>query len=71
MNCGGHALIITCEHGGNRIPTPYRDLFLGHQTLLSSHHGFDPGALSMARTLADAFAAPLVSSTVSRQPSAR
>lgn len=66
VNCDSHALIITCEHGGNRIPTPYRELFVDYQTLLSSHQGYDPGALTMARTLATAFAAPLVSSTVSR-----
>jgi predicted N-formylglutamate amidohydrolase len=58
--------VITCEHGGNRIPTPYRDLFHAHQPLLDSHRGYDPGALIMARALATAFAAPLVASTVSR-----
>ena len=58
--------VITCEHGGNRIPAPYRDLFRGHQALLDSHRGYDPGALIMARALAKAFAAPLVTSTVSR-----
>ncbi|MGA7979176.1 MAG: N-formylglutamate amidohydrolase [Chromatiaceae bacterium] len=67
--CGSLAsagLVITCEHGGNRIPKPYRDLFHAHQALLNSHRGFDPGALIMARTLATAFTAPLVVSTVSR-----
>jgi len=63
---GGHGLVITCEHGGNQIPTLYRDLFHTHQALLDSHRGFDPGALIMARALATAFAAPLVASTVSR-----
>ena len=63
---GGHGLVITCEHGGNRIPSLYRDLFHAHQALLDSHRGFDPGALIMARALATAFAAPLVTSTVSR-----
>ena len=58
--------MITCEHGGNRIPAPYRDLFHAHQALLDSHRGCDPGALIMARALATAFAAPLVASTVSR-----
>ena len=24
-------LVITCEHGGNRIPAPYRGLFHGHR----------------------------------------
>lgn len=34
--------------------------------MLDSHHGYDPGALVMARALAAALKAPLVSSTVSR-----
>jgi predicted N-formylglutamate amidohydrolase len=34
--------------------------------LLDSHRGHDPGALVMARALASAFDAPLVSSTISR-----
>lgn len=62
----GAGLVLTCEHGGKRIPAGYRELFDGHQALLDSHRGFDPGALAMARDLAAAFAAPLVVSTVSR-----
>ena len=58
-------LVITCEHGGNRIPKAYQALF-DDQALLDSHRGFDPGALSMARALATAYAAPLVSATISR-----
>jgi predicted N-formylglutamate amidohydrolase len=58
--------IITCEHGGNRVPAPYRPLFRGQKALLDSHRGYDPGSLVMAKALAGAFAAPLVSSTVSR-----
>ena len=34
--------------------------------MLDSHRGFDPGALVMARALARAFGAPLVTTTVSR-----
>lgn len=60
------AFLITCEHGGNRIPGPYRRLFRGQHELLDSHSGYDPGSLVMARALAAAFAAPLVASTVSR-----
>jgi predicted N-formylglutamate amidohydrolase len=59
-------LLITCEHGGNRIPAPYRSLFRGAGKFLNSHRGFDAGALPMARELAAALEAPLVSSTVSR-----
>jgi predicted N-formylglutamate amidohydrolase len=58
--------IVTCEHGGNRVPAPYRLLFRGQRALLDSHRGYDPGSLIMARALASAFAAPLVASTVSR-----
>ncbi len=63
---GGYGFVITCEHGGNRIPRMYRDLFQAHQAELFTHRGFDPGALIMARELATAFSAPLAASTVSR-----
>ena len=58
--------IITSEHGGNRIPAPYRRLFRGQRALLDSHRGYDPGSLVMAKALASACRAPLVASTVSR-----
>ncbi len=60
------SFLITCEHGGNRIPAAYRALFWGSRALLGTHRGYDSGALVMARELARAFKAPLVSSTVSR-----
>lgn len=63
---GADTLLITCEHGGNRIPAPYRPLFQGQRALLDSHRGYDPGALLVAKELADAFDAPLVASAVSR-----
>lgn len=62
----GAGIVISCEHGGNRIPARYREWFTRYRALLASHRGFDPGALSMARALAAAFGAPLVASTVSR-----
>ncbi|HEY5861525.1 MAG TPA: N-formylglutamate amidohydrolase [Casimicrobiaceae bacterium] len=62
----GDAFVITCEHGGNRVPAPYLRLFRRRHTLLASHRGYDPGARTMARRLATAFDAPLVISTVSR-----
>lgn len=61
----GH-LLITCEHGGNRVPRRYRALFAGHQGLLGTHRGYDLGALRLARGLARAFAAPLFGETVTR-----
>jgi predicted N-formylglutamate amidohydrolase len=61
-----HAFVISCEHGGNRVPVPYRPLFHEADALLNSHQGYDPGALVMARAMAAAFKGPLVISTVSR-----
>lgn len=62
----GTVFLITCEHGGNRIPSSFRWLFEGYQALLKTHRGYDPGALAMAKALARAFQAPLVTSTISR-----
>ncbi|ADC71550.1 N-formylglutamate amidohydrolase [Thioalkalivibrio sp. K90mix] len=59
-------LVITCEHGGNRIPAPYRDLLRPYRAILQSHRGFDAGSLQMARDLARAFGAPLAAATVTR-----
>ncbi len=59
-------LIITCEHGGNRVPTPYRGLFRGHQQTLASHRGYDQGALTLARAFARTYSAPLIHSTITR-----
>lgn len=58
--------LITCEHGGNRVPEAYRALFAGHEELLTSHRGLDPGALVLARDLAQALDAQLYYATVSR-----
>ena len=59
-------ILITCVHGGNRIPPRYTSLVTGFEALLRSHRGYDPGALTVARELARAFAAPLFVSTTSR-----
>lgn len=59
-------VLITCEHGGKRIPPRYRPLFAGFEALLETHRGYDPGALALARQMARALAAPLFVSTTSR-----
>jgi predicted N-formylglutamate amidohydrolase len=58
--------LITCEHGGNRIPQRYLHYFLGDKALLESHRGYDLGALTLARELAQKLAAPLFYATISR-----
>lgn len=61
-----HRLLITCEHGGNRIPRRYRNFFADAEAVLQSHRGYDRGALTLARELAHALGAPLIASTTSR-----
>jgi predicted N-formylglutamate amidohydrolase len=63
---GSDFFFITCEHGGNRIPSRYQDFFRGCEALLRTHRGYDAGALRVAREMAEALAAPLLASTVSR-----
>lgn len=58
--------LITCEHGGNRIPPCYRGLFHGHEALLRTHRAYDPGALRIAREMAASLPAPLLAAVVSR-----
>ena len=40
-------LLLTCEHGGNQIPPAYKHLFNNAQKELSSHKGWDIGALEI------------------------
>lgn len=60
------ALLLTCEHGGNRVPPAFRALFAGHRALLASHRGYDRGALACARSLAAALRTPLIHAEVTR-----
>jgi len=59
-------LILTCEHGGNRIPRPYAHLFRGSEKLLASHRGWDKGALQLASLLSRELKRPLLAVTVTR-----
>jgi predicted N-formylglutamate amidohydrolase len=47
-------LVVSCEHGGNRVPSRFRPLFREHWPLLHSHQGYDKGALRLAREMAAA-----------------
>ena len=44
-------LILTCEHGGNHIPKKYKSYFKENQSILSTHKGFDLGALNLFKAL--------------------
>ncbi len=58
--------VLTCEHGGNRIPAAYKALFSGAQDVLDSHRGWDPGALRVAESMARQLDVQLFFSKTSR-----
>ncbi|MCC6322347.1 MAG: N-formylglutamate amidohydrolase [Phycisphaerales bacterium] len=60
------SLLLTCEHGGNLIPSDYAAHFRARDRLLHSHRGWDPGALDLATHLATSLPAPLTAALVSR-----
>jgi len=60
------ALLVTCEHGGNRVPARFQALFRNHGQLLASHRGHDFGSLAMARDLSRHFDARLIHATTTR-----
>lgn len=59
-------LLISCEHGGNRVPSRYRLLFAAEAALLATHRGYDIGILPFARLLSRELAAPLHAAAVTR-----
>ncbi len=59
-------LVLTCEHGGNKIPPDLRDEFKNSKRLLESHRGWDPGALAFAKALQKNLRVPLFFSETSR-----
>ncbi len=59
-------IIISCEHGGNRIPKKYLSLFKNKKRILNSHRGWDIGALILAKTVSKNTHSPLYFSDVSR-----
>jgi predicted N-formylglutamate amidohydrolase len=62
----GRAVVVSCEHGGNRVPAEYRELFRGHETLLDTHRGWDPGTAHLARDLGQAFGVEPIIADVTR-----
>ena len=62
------ALLLTCEHAGNRVPAAFAAAFAGEeaQRALVSHRGYDIGALQLAKALSRDLAVPLIACTVTR-----
>ncbi|WP_027714591.1 N-formylglutamate amidohydrolase [Desulfuromonas sp. TF] len=59
-------VVVSCEHGGNRVPERYGELFAGAGELLASHRGQDIGVLPLAAELAERLGVPLHAGTVTR-----
>jgi predicted N-formylglutamate amidohydrolase len=59
-------VILSCEHGGNRIPKRYAAAFAGSAEALASHRGFDAGALEAAKVISKRLRVRLFGATVSR-----
>jgi len=59
-------LILSCEHGGNQIPSAYSQFFRHSRHILKTHRGLDIGALAVARGLKKRLSAPLLYSETSR-----
>jgi len=62
------ALVLSCEHGGNRVPAAYAHLFASKAAAdaLAGHRGQDIGALALAKSLQDRFAVTLFGYTFTR-----
>ena len=59
-------IIITCEHGGNKIPQQFKKLFVNNANALATHLGYDIGALEMAKKIVRKLKCPFVFETISR-----
>lgn len=66
MHCQASFVIITCEHGGNKIPPELSPLFKGKKEILKSHRGWDPGALGTAKKISTSLNVPLIYEEISR-----
>ncbi len=66
LNASGQGgFLLVCEHASNCLPGALGDLGLSPE-LLDSHIAWDPGALSVATTLARLLDSPLVAARFSR-----
>ena len=58
-------VLLLCEHAGNEVPAALGKLGVSDE-ILDSHRGYDVGAESVARALADLLHAPLILQRYSR-----
>jgi predicted N-formylglutamate amidohydrolase len=54
------SVLITAEHASNAVPSRWAELFDGSRDVLTTHRAWDPGSLPLARALAEALGAKLM-----------
>lgn len=59
-------VVLSCEHGGHEVPPAYAHLFKGADGVLSSHRGWDIGALGVAQRFGCVTSYALVACTFTR-----
>jgi len=59
-------ILLTCEHGGNKIPVAYKNQFKNQEAVLATHRGLDIGVLEIAMLMQKSLKAPFVYATTSR-----
>ncbi|WP_027360898.1 N-formylglutamate amidohydrolase [Desulforegula conservatrix] len=58
--------IITCEHGGNKVPGELAEYFSKACKILENHRGYDIGGLELARKISAGLEAPFFYSETTR-----
>jgi len=58
--------VLSCEHGGRRVPREFKRSFVPPESVLGSHRGHDAGTSELGRHLAKGLGAPLVHHDVTR-----
>jgi hypothetical protein len=59
-------LLFSCECATCAIPEAHRELFRGSEDIVTSHEGWEPGALNLAQAFSMKFRTPLVHAEVTR-----
>jgi len=60
------AFLFSCENATCAVPEAYREIFRGHEDVLTSAEGWEPGVLNLAQGFAMKFRTPLVHGDVTR-----
>lgn len=66
MTVPSASCLVTCEHAGREVPERWHPLFAGHDELLASHRGWDPGSRELGEALARRLGCALFAAATTR-----